>query len=151
MSAIYETGVALFNIGVVPGADMTPECALTKLTYLLGKWNDPERVRSLMGQNLRGELSIINRKQRFAYLPKVSQFAYSKNVLVSSILSLLGSANISNSPIQSPIQQLSEMAIDDSSMALEESTIDANELHASLEARLVPLAMCHAARLGGIK
>ncbi|OAC97904.1 hypothetical protein MUCCIDRAFT_150841, partial [Mucor lusitanicus CBS 277.49] len=55
----YATGKQLSAIGVVPGADMTPECALTKLAYLLGKTpNNPDHVRKMMTRNLRGELTV---------------------------------------------------------------------------------------------
>ncbi|PAV23499.1 asparaginase-domain-containing [Pyrrhoderma noxium] len=58
VSDAYETGRALLSIGIVPGGDMTPECALTKLSYLLSK---PEfslsKVRELVRTPLRGELT----------------------------------------------------------------------------------------------
>ncbi|KAG6837273.1 hypothetical protein H0H93_012278 [Arthromyces matolae] len=58
VSDTYETGRTLLQAGVVPGNDMTPECALTKLSYLLSK---PELstadVRDLMTTSLRGELT----------------------------------------------------------------------------------------------
>jgi lysophospholipase len=36
----YETGALLESIGVVYAGDMTVECCLAKLSYLLGKVND---------------------------------------------------------------------------------------------------------------
>jgi lysophospholipase len=58
VSAIYQVGKQLQSVGVVPGADMTPECALTKLSYLLGKPElSRDQVRSLMSKSLRGELT----------------------------------------------------------------------------------------------
>lgn len=53
----YATGAALQEVGVVGGADMTPEAALTKLIYLLGSGLDPHAVRRMMQEDLRGELT----------------------------------------------------------------------------------------------
>ncbi|VDB96744.1 unnamed protein product [Peniophora sp. CBMAI 1063] len=65
VSSAYATGQSLINAGVVPGGDMTPECALAKLSYLLSK---PElsvlEVRTLMGTPLRGELSHPSKAPR---------------------------------------------------------------------------------------
>ncbi|KAH0830662.1 asparaginase-domain-containing protein [Lanmaoa asiatica] len=59
VSAAYETGRTLQSAGVVSGGDMTPECALAKLAYLLSK---PElsvnQVRELISMPLRGELTL---------------------------------------------------------------------------------------------
>lgn len=51
-------GKQLQRVGVVAGGDMTPECALTKLSYLLTREDlSRQDVRSLMGKSLRGELT----------------------------------------------------------------------------------------------
>jgi lysophospholipase len=56
--ADYAAGRALEDAGVVSGLDMTTEAALTKLAYLLSELPEaPDTVRTLVGTDLRGELS----------------------------------------------------------------------------------------------
>jgi lysophospholipase len=66
VSDVYETGRALGLVGVVPGADMTPECALAKLAYLLGKDLSPDAIRRTIRLSLRGELSKPPTATQFA-------------------------------------------------------------------------------------
>ncbi|MGE0786063.1 MAG: type I asparaginase [Sandaracinaceae bacterium] len=53
----YVSGKQLIDAGVVPGADMTVEAALTKLAFLLGQGLAADEVRGLAGRSLRGELT----------------------------------------------------------------------------------------------
>ncbi|KAL7744703.1 hypothetical protein ACLKA6_017198 [Drosophila palustris] len=58
VAEIYDTGKVLDDVGVIPGYDMTPEAALTKLAYVIGKEEWPLEVKKQMMQsNLRGELT----------------------------------------------------------------------------------------------
>uniref|UniRef100_A0A8W8I7Y9 asparaginase n=1 Tax=Magallana gigas TaxID=29159 RepID=A0A8W8I7Y9_MAGGI len=56
----YATGKALNDAGVICGGDMTPEAALTKLSYVLSKetWSMEEK-RKFMKRNLRGEMTVV--------------------------------------------------------------------------------------------
>ncbi|MDR0805069.1 MAG: type I asparaginase [Oscillospiraceae bacterium] len=52
----YETGVALTELGVLNGAKLTPEAAVTKMMYLFGLRLGVDEVKVKMTENLRGEM-----------------------------------------------------------------------------------------------
>lgn len=65
VSTEYETGAALADAGVIGGADLTAESALTKLMFLLGLGVTTGEVKRLMQVDLRGELTSQPEAPRF--------------------------------------------------------------------------------------
>lgn len=53
----YETGRGLVSAGVISGGDLTIEAALSKLMYLLGRYDDRDTVKRLFVKNIVGEIS----------------------------------------------------------------------------------------------
>lgn len=53
----YATSKHLKEFGVLSGGDMTYEAALTKMMYLMGKYDDPEKVKYFIPRNIRGEMT----------------------------------------------------------------------------------------------
>lgn len=53
----YDTGYQLKEAGVVSGYDSTVESAVTKLMFLQSHYQDPEQIRELMRQSIRGEIT----------------------------------------------------------------------------------------------
>ncbi|XP_062325947.1 60 kDa lysophospholipase isoform X1 [Osmerus eperlanus] len=57
VSTSYATGQVLMDAGLIPGRDMTPEAALSKLSYVLARAElSLEDKKKMMKQNLRGEM-----------------------------------------------------------------------------------------------
>ena len=54
----YETSEHLLRAGVVSGYDITPEAAVTKLMFLLGKGLTTKELKQLLNRPINGEITI---------------------------------------------------------------------------------------------
>ncbi|KAG0164218.1 hypothetical protein DFQ28_000912 [Apophysomyces sp. BC1034] len=123
---VYATGKQLARVGVVAGADMTPECALTKLSYLLGKFPlNPEKVRRLMVKNLRGELTVQAARQRFSASSQRTHF------LTDIIMNFSARGKLAAR------HEVEDFQLSDLTMSLEDEMI--------AEKALAPILLCSAA------
>ena len=55
---LYGTSLPLLKCGVVSGYDSTPECAITKLMFLIGHKLPIDDLRQMINTDLAGEISI---------------------------------------------------------------------------------------------
>ena len=56
----YETSIGLKKAGVISGADITFEAAITKLMFLLGQPLSAKEIKQQLSQSLRGEMTLPN-------------------------------------------------------------------------------------------
>ena len=54
---VYDTGMDLLSMGVIPLSDMLPETATVKLMWVLGQTETPEEANRLLSENLVGEIA----------------------------------------------------------------------------------------------
>jgi L-asparaginase len=54
---LYQTGIHLFNAGIISGRDITTEAAMAKLMYLLAECPNDDEIKMNLNKPLRGEIS----------------------------------------------------------------------------------------------
>ncbi|MCF2139294.1 MAG: Glu-tRNA(Gln) amidotransferase subunit GatD [Candidatus Lokiarchaeota archaeon] len=54
---VYESGRELQDLGVIPGKNMLPEVAFTKMCWALGNFNEYEKIREVLTTNIAGEIT----------------------------------------------------------------------------------------------
>jgi L-asparaginase len=58
MQGHYQTSTWFDKIGVISGADITTEAAITKMMWVFGQETDPDRIKTLLAQPLVGEMTF---------------------------------------------------------------------------------------------
>lgn len=161
VSDLYATARGLTKAKVVPGRDMTSECALTKLSYLLGRGFSPEKCRELLGRSLRGELTVVQMQSRpifYSGSGKAHSFTQfvSRQILeetqanendIEVALSNVNSNNGSQTP--SLLGNSNEVAFTDGSMS-PPARETVNE-RASIYRSFFPVLLCTAAATGDLQ
>jgi len=75
---VYDNGRYLMDCGIVPLANMLPEVAYMKLSWVLGQTNDREEVKKIMLTPINGEITERERPDGYLVfqggLPEVEQF-----------------------------------------------------------------------------
>jgi len=54
---VYDTGMDLLSMGVIPLGDMLPETAMVKLMWVVAQTKTPEEAKELLSKNLAGEIT----------------------------------------------------------------------------------------------
>lgn len=80
----YETGLHLLEAGVISGYDSTPECAVTKLMFLLGHGLSQAEIRRRMNSDLAGKLPKSNFLFFFLFTPFQTSPFYSLRTIFTS-------------------------------------------------------------------
>lgn len=62
---VYSSGRRLLQENVIPVADMTPECAYTKLLWTAGQTDNIDEIRKIMQTNLKGEMDLTLSQKYF--------------------------------------------------------------------------------------
>ena len=85
VEAAYHAGQILLAAGVLPGGDMTPESALTKLSYVLANdsLDHAGKVQALL-TNIRGERMVATEQE---------QFSFSDDTFVRSVARAMGTSS----------------------------------------------------------